>query len=285
MSRRSYYRMGETQSALPEPGSPYALNDRLAKTEYIGLGEVEGPEDVIVDRTTTSIAAPGMARSSASSRPTTRDRKYSHISAASRSAWHSTATATCSSCVGAMGLYKIISQKARSTKLTAETNRTWLRSSTMRACAIPTISTWLPTAGFSSPMRPPLRRSRMGGGLAGSAGQPGASSATIRATGRDAQRILAIPLCQRRVHAPMTASRSSSRKPGPAACTAIGSTGRRRAHVECVIKDMPGYPDNINRASDGTYWMALARHAHAGLRSRLAHARHPQAHDVDRMPA
>jgi len=25
---------------------------------------------------------------------------------------------------------------------------------------------------------------------------------------------------------------------------------------ECVIKDMPGYPDNINRASDGNYWMA-----------------------------
>jgi ribose transport system permease protein len=24
-----------------------------------------------------------------------------------------------------------------------------------------------------------------------------------------------------------------------------------------VIKDMPGYPDNINRASDGNYWMAF----------------------------
>ncbi len=54
----------------------------------------------------------------------------------------------------------------------------------------------------------------------------------------------------------MTASRCSSPKAGPAACTATGSTGRRRAQVECVIKDMPGYPDNINRASDGTYWMA-----------------------------
>src|SRR6185503_3531709 len=45
-----HHRMGETQSALPASGTPYALNDRLSKTEYIGLGEIEGPEDVILDR-------------------------------------------------------------------------------------------------------------------------------------------------------------------------------------------------------------------------------------------
>ncbi len=45
-----YHRMGETQSAVPESGSPYALNNRISKTEYIGLGELEGPEDVILDR-------------------------------------------------------------------------------------------------------------------------------------------------------------------------------------------------------------------------------------------
>ena len=32
--------------------------------------------------------------------------------------------------------------------------------------------------------------------------------------------------------------------------------GPKAGRVECVISDMPGYPDNINRASDGTYWMA-----------------------------
>ena len=32
--------------------------------------------------------------------------------------------------------------------------------------------------------------------------------------------------------------------------------GPKAGTAECVIKDMPGYPDNINRASDGTYWMA-----------------------------
>jgi len=32
--------------------------------------------------------------------------------------------------------------------------------------------------------------------------------------------------------------------------------GPKTGRLECVIRDMPGYPDNINRASDGAYWMA-----------------------------
>jgi ribose transport system permease protein len=33
--------------------------------------------------------------------------------------------------------------------------------------------------------------------------------------------------------------------------------GPKAGTVEVVISDLPGYPDNINRASDGTYWLAL----------------------------
>ena len=33
--------------------------------------------------------------------------------------------------------------------------------------------------------------------------------------------------------------------------------GPKAGTVEPVIPDLPGYPDNINRASDGTYWLAL----------------------------
>ncbi len=42
--------------ALPPPlgfaagsSSPYAINDRLSEVEIIGLGEIDGPEDVILD--------------------------------------------------------------------------------------------------------------------------------------------------------------------------------------------------------------------------------------------
>ena len=33
--------------------------------------------------------------------------------------------------------------------------------------------------------------------------------------------------------------------------------GPKRGQVEPVIPNLPGYPDNINRASDGNYWLAL----------------------------
>lgn len=33
--------------------------------------------------------------------------------------------------------------------------------------------------------------------------------------------------------------------------------GPKKGTVETVIADLPGYPDNINRASDGSYWLAL----------------------------
>lgn len=33
--------------------------------------------------------------------------------------------------------------------------------------------------------------------------------------------------------------------------------GSKRGTTETVIPDLPGYPDNINKASDGNYWLAL----------------------------
>ena len=33
--------------------------------------------------------------------------------------------------------------------------------------------------------------------------------------------------------------------------------GDRKGQTEVVIDNLPGYPDNVNRASDGTYWVAL----------------------------
>ena len=38
--------------------------------------------------------------------------------------------------------------------------------------------------------------------------------------------------------------------------------GDRQGQLEVLVDNLPGYPDNINRASDGTYWLALV-----GLRS------------------
>jgi ribose transport system permease protein len=33
--------------------------------------------------------------------------------------------------------------------------------------------------------------------------------------------------------------------------------GPKKGRVECILPDMPGYPDNIRRASDGNFWVAM----------------------------
>jgi ribose transport system permease protein len=119
-----HHRMGETQSALPSSSSPYALNDRLAKTEYIGLGEIEGPEDVILDRDDHLYCG---TRHGEIVRFFAPDYKRSEVFAHTGGFPLGLAfdkAGNLLSCVGAMGLYSI-SKAGEVTKLSAETRRSW----------------------------------------------------------------------------------------------------------------------------------------------------------------
>ena len=46
----TYHRMPPAPSCAPDAGTVWALNDRLRPARPIGLGRIEGPEDVILDR-------------------------------------------------------------------------------------------------------------------------------------------------------------------------------------------------------------------------------------------
>ena len=46
----TYHGMPPAPSTAPDSGTPWALNDKLQSVEVIGLGRIEGPEDVILDR-------------------------------------------------------------------------------------------------------------------------------------------------------------------------------------------------------------------------------------------
>jgi len=52
----------------------------------------------------------------------------------------------------------------------------------------------------------------------------------------------------------MRARASPTRLPS---CKRYWFDGPRSGQTETVIANLPGYPDNINRASDGNYWLAL----------------------------
>jgi ribose transport system permease protein len=249
-----YSRMGETQSAVPGTASPYALNNKLARTEYIGLGELEGPEDVILDEDDhlycgtrhgeiVRFFAPDYQRSEV----------FAHTGGFPLGlAFDQAGNLIC--CVGAMGLYSI-SKTRDVTKLSAETNRSWTsivddaRLRDPNDCDVApdgriffTDSTtrydaheWALDSIESRPTGRLLCYDPRNGKTTTILDKYRYSNGVCMA--HDGQSLFMAESWACRVHRYWIA-------------------GPKAGKVECVIKDMPGYPDNINRASDGTYWMA-----------------------------
>jgi ribose transport system permease protein len=272
-----YLRMGEAQSAVPGSGSPYALNDRLSEAEPIGLGEVEGPEDVILDREDHLYCG-------------TRHGEIVRFFAPDYKRWEVFAhvggfplglafdrDGDLLSCVGAMGLYSI-SPDGEVKKLSAETRRSltsvvddarlrdpndldiapdgkvYFTDSTKRYEA----SDW----ALDSIENRPTGRLLVYDPKDGSTRTllDGYRYTNGVAMAHDNKSLFFCESWACRIHRYWLE--------GPKAGTA-----------ECVIRDMPGYPDNVNRASDRTYWMAwLGMRTpsfdlslrHPGMRKRMA---------------
>ncbi len=250
----TYSRMGETQSALPGSASPYALNDKISRTDYIGLGELEGPEDVILDADDHLYCG---TRHGEIVRFFAPDYKRSEVFAHTGGfplglAFDRAGNLIC--CVGAMGLYSI-SKSREVTKLSAETNRSWTsivddaRLRDPNDCDVApdgriffTDSTtrydaheWALDSIESRPTGRLLCYDPRNGKTTTILDRYRYSNGVCMA--HDGQSLFMAESWACRVHRYWFA-------------------GPKAGKVECVIKDMPGYPDNINRASDGTYWMA-----------------------------
>ncbi len=249
-----YHRMGETQSALPGSGSPYALDNRLAEATAIGLGELEGPEDVILDEDDhlycgtrhgeiIRFFAPDYQRSEV----------FSHIGGFPLGLAFDRA-GNLLSCVGAMGLYSI-TKSGEATKLSAETTRSW--------------TSVVDDARLRDPndcdVAPDGRIFFTDSTTRYDAHDWALDSIESRPTGR--------LLCYDPRNGKTTTLLDNYRYANGVCIAHDGQSlffaeswacrvhrywfdGPKSGQVECVIKDMPGYPDNINRASDGTYWMA-----------------------------
>jgi ribose transport system permease protein len=249
-----YHRMGETQSALPGSGSPYALDNRLAEATAIGLGELEGPEDVILDEDDhlycgtrhgeiIRFFAPDYKRSEV----------FAHIGGFPLGLAFDRA-GNLLSCVGAMGLYSI-TKSGEATKLSAETTRSW--------------TSVVDDARLRDPndcdVAPDGRIFFTDSTTRYDAHDWALDSIESRPTGR--------LLCYDPRIGKTTTLLDSYRYANGVCIAHDGQSlffaeswacrvhrywfdGPRAGQVECVIKDMPGYADNINRASDGTYWMA-----------------------------
>lgn len=240
--------------ARPGSGSPFALNDALSGAEAIALGEVEGPEDVILDRDDNLYAGTRHGEIVRWFAPDyTRSEVFAHIGgfplglAMGRGGELVT-------CVGAMGLYAVSPGRAVS-ELATETRRSvfsvvddarlrdpndcdigpdgriWFTDSTTRYDA----HDWALDAVEARPTGRLLvhdpRTGRTRTVLKGLAYANGVCLA------HDGRSILIAESWACAVHRYWIA-------------------GPREGRLETLIRDMPGYPDNINRASDGGYWMA-----------------------------
>ncbi len=272
-----YLRLGKAQSAEPGSGTPYELNNRLSEAAAIGLGELEGPEDVILDRNENLYCGTRHGEIIRFFAPDyTRSEIFAHIGGFPLGLAFDR-DENLLSCVGAMGLYKI-TPDGEVTRLSAETRRSltsiqddarlrdpndldiapdgkvYFTDSTKRYDAhewtLDSIENW--ATGRLLVYDPETRKTTTL--LDGYRYTNGVAMA------HDNKSVLFCESWANRIHRYWLE--------GPKAGTA-----------ECVIRDMPGYPDNINRASDGNYWMAwLGMRTpsfdlslrHPGMRRRMA---------------
>ncbi len=249
-----YTSMKPAVSALPGSGTPYELNHRLAETQIIGLGEIEGPEDVILDEDDhlycgtrhgdiVRYRAPDYLTSEV----------FAHIGGFPLGLAFDR-DGSLKVCVGAMGLYSV-SPEGRVERLSAETNRSLLSVVDDARLRDPNDL----DIGTDGRIYFTDSTTRF------DAHEWATDSVENRPTGR----VLVYDPQSGRTR---TILRGLSYTNG--VCMAHDGEsfffaeswecrvnrywyrGPRAGQLACVLRDMPGYPDNINRASDGAYWMA-----------------------------
>lgn len=235
--------------------SPYAVNDKLKDVELIGLGEVEGPEDVIFDRDGNLYTG---TRHGDIMRFLAPDHKkmelFAHVGG------HPLGLAFDRShnllvCIAGMGLYKVSPDRVVS-KMTDETNRTpWSVIDDSRLKLADDLDIAPDGRIFFSEATIRYEMHNWAYDALESRGN-GRIICYDPATDktRTVIRNLIFPngVC-------MAHDGESFFFAETWACriNRYWFAGPKAGTVERVIDDLPGYPDNINRASDGNYWLAL----------------------------
>jgi ribose transport system permease protein len=235
--------------------SPYALNDRLRDVELIGLGKVDGPEDILLDNNDDIYAGNRIGDIIRFKAPDYKEPEvFAHCGGRPLGlAWDKSGNILV--CIGGMGLYSI--GKDRSiTKLTDETNRTpWSIIDDSRLSLADDLDVAPDGRVFFSEA---TKRYEMH--------EWPVDSLESRGNGR----ILCYDPSTKKTR---TLIRNLVFSNG--VCVAHDNNsfffaetwgcrvsrywlnGPKAGKVESILPNIPGFPDNINRSSDGNYWLAL----------------------------
>ena len=258
----TYFKLPPLPETAPDSGSVYALNDKLRGVEAIGIGELDGPEDVIFDKDDNMYCG---SRHGDVIRFFGPDHKRSEVFAhigGHPLGFAFDAVGNLHTCVGGMGLYKITPDPAREViKLSDETNRTLLSivdDSRLRLAddldIAPDGRVFFSEATIRYEMYDWMvdALEGRGNGRIICYDPKDGSSRTVLPKLQLPNGICVEPGGQSLLFAETWGCR----------VTRWYFDGPKKGQTEVIIENLPGYPDNINRASDGTYWCALC-----GMRS------------------
>jgi ribose transport system permease protein len=251
----TYLDLPAGQTTAAGSGSPFALNDRLRKVETIGLGAVESPEDVVLDEENNLYCGNRHGDIIRFFAPDySRQEVYAHIGGQPLGL-AMTKERVLFVCVGGMGLYKVAPDR-KVEKVTDETNRSLLSiidDSRLRLADDLDIAPDGRIFFSEATVRYEMH-------------EWPTDSLEARGNGRIIcydPRSGKTRTCLRNLIFPngivMASDGQSILFAESWACriSRYWFDGPKAGKVEVVIDDLPGYPDNLNRASDGHYWLAV----------------------------
>ncbi len=242
-------------SCAPDSGSPYALNDRLRDVEVIGKGEIESPEDVILDRDDNLYCG---TRHGDVVRFFGPDHKrwevYAHIGGQPLGLAFDRA-GNLVVCDGGMGLYMVT--PAREVRVvTDETNRSrWSIIDDSRLRLADDLDIAPDGRIFFSEAT--TRYEMHEWAVDGHESRPNGRIICYDPRSDTTRTVLPKLMFPNGIC--MTHDGQSFLFAETYACSVsrYWFAGPKAGTVEKVVPVLPGFPDNINRASDGNFWLAL----------------------------
>ena len=238
-----------------EPNSSFALNDKLRSVEIIGLGLIDGPEDVILDRDDNLYCGTRHGDIVRFFGPDhKRHEVFAHIGGHPLGMQFDR-EGNLLVCIGGMGLYKVTPQK-EVIKLTDETNRSFLSvvdDSRLRLAddldIAPDGRVYFSEATIryeQEEWATDALESRGNGRMICYDPRSGTTKTEIH------RRVFPNGVCMASDGVSFLFAESWI-----ATVNRYYFDGPKKGTIETVVSNLPGYPDNINRASDGNYWAAL----------------------------